>query len=262
MMDQDATHREMERDRGAYAAPALAKGLDILELLALEGEPMSTRVIAERLGRSKNEIFRMVFVLVERGYLAREPGSDRLSLTNRLFDLGIRTPRARSLLLVAVPVMERLSAACGQSAHLVVLNRGETVVVASSSAGLDISFSLRLGYRRPALFATSGRIIMAFQPPDIRARLVEEALTAAGLGVDPHALDRELDAIRTAGYRISESHDVVGVTDIGCPICGPDGSAIASIVVPYLNRHGAPARHDDVVRQLSQACREISEALV
>ena len=260
-MDHAQTPQEIERDRGPYAAPALAKGLDILELLAMEGEPMSTRVIAERLGRSKNEIFRMVFVLVERGYIAREAGSDLLSLTNRLFELGIRTPRARSLLLVAVPAMERLSAACGQSAHLVVLNRGETVVIASSSAGLDVSFTLRLGYRRPALDATSGRIIMAFQPPETRARLVEEAMAQAHRNIDRQALADELDTIRAAGHRVSESHDVIGITDIGCPILGSDGAAIASIVVPYLNRHGSRARHEEVRKQLSQVCREITEAL-
>jgi DNA-binding IclR family transcriptional regulator len=261
-MDQVQTQQQIERDRGAYAAPALAKGLDILELLAAEGEPMSTRAIAERLGRSKNEIFRMVFTLVERGYLAREPSSELLSLTNRLFELGIRTPRARSLLKVAVPAMERLSAACGHSAHLVVLNRGETVVIASASAGVDVSFSLRLGYRRPALDAASGRIIMAFQPPDVRARLVEEALAVAGRSIDRRSLETELEAIRVAGHHLSESHDVVGITDIGCPLLGPAGTAIASIVVPYLNRHGALARHDEVRHHLSQICLEVSEALV
>ena len=65
-------------DKGSYAAPALEKGLDILELLAEVGEPLSTREIAERLARSKSEIFRMVFVLQQRGYLAREAGTDRL----------------------------------------------------------------------------------------------------------------------------------------------------------------------------------------
>lgn len=249
------------QDRGQYAAPALAKGLDILELLATQGEPMSTRAIAEHLGRSKNEIFRMVFVLVERGYLAREPGSDLLSLTNRLFELGIRTPRSRNLLLIAVPAMERLSAKCGQSAHLVVLNRGETIVIATSSAGLDVSFTLRLGYRRPALHATSGQIIMAFQPPDIRMRLVEDAVVLSGESIDRVALEDDLDAIRAAGHRVSESHDILGITDIGCPILGPDGCAIASIVVPYLNRHGTLARHEEVRNQLVQTCREIGEAL-
>ncbi|MEZ5865358.1 MAG: helix-turn-helix domain-containing protein, partial [Geminicoccaceae bacterium] len=137
---------EAER-RPGYAAPALEKGLDILELLAASAEPLSTRAIAERLGRSKAEIFRMVFVLVERGYLARD-ADDRLRLTNRLFELGMRTPRPRQLTEIAIPVMERLSEETGQSAHLVVVNRGETVVIATTTGGADLSFGLRLGYRR------------------------------------------------------------------------------------------------------------------
>jgi len=60
-----------------YYAPALEKGLDILELLAREGAPMTARQVAEKLGRSKNEIFRMVHVLISRGYIAREPGVRR-----------------------------------------------------------------------------------------------------------------------------------------------------------------------------------------
>ena len=70
---------------------------------------MSARQIGERLGRSKSEIFRMVYVLVDRGYLRRDTATDQLSLSNRLFELGMRTPRSRALVAVAVPKMERLS---------------------------------------------------------------------------------------------------------------------------------------------------------
>ena len=135
-------------------------------------EPLSTRAIAEQLGRSKGEIFRMVFVLVERGYLVRNSVTDELSLSNRLFELGMRTPRSRQLMEVAVPAMEHLSEATGQSAHLVVINRGETVVIATAAGGADINFTLRLGYRRPALDATSGQIIIAFQDAARRAQLI------------------------------------------------------------------------------------------
>ena len=125
--------RERRTAAGGYSAPALEKGLDIVELLAAAPTPLSTRVIAERIGRSKSEIFRMVFVLVQRGYLVRD-ATDELTLTNRLFDLGMRTPRSRQLVEVAVPAMERLGERTGQSAHLVVVNRGETVVVATTPA--------------------------------------------------------------------------------------------------------------------------------
>ena len=251
----------LETDRGPYSAPALAKGLDILELLAAEGEPLSTRTIAERLGRSKNEIFRMVFVLVERGYLAREPGTERLRLTNRLFELGIQTPRARNLVEIALEGMEKLSANCGQSAHLVVFSRGESVVVATSSGGSDVFYTLKLGYRRPALDSTSGRIILAFQPEEIRGRLISEARELADPAKTNDKIEREFETIRQQGYLIAKSYDVVGITDIGCPVLRADGRALASVVVPYLERHGSQTRHSEIRDLLMQTCQEISARL-
>jgi DNA-binding IclR family transcriptional regulator len=239
----------------------LEKGLDIIELLAMSQEPLSTRAIAEKLGRSKGEIFRMVFVLVERGYLTRDATSDELTLSNRLFELGMRTPRSRQLVEVAAPAMERLSEQTGQSAHLVVINSGETVVVATTAGSADISFTLRLGYRRSALDATSGRIIIAFQDEAGRGRLLEESATRSRATMSRAKLRKHFDEIVERGFLIAESHDVVGVTDIGAPILGKHGRAVASIVVPYLNRHGAAPRHENVLQELIATCRSISDAL-
>jgi DNA-binding IclR family transcriptional regulator len=255
-----------ERTALAYSAPALEKGLEILELLAQAEEPLSTRAIAERLGRSKGEIFRMVFVLVERGYLVRDPVTDELKLSNMLFELGMRTPRSRQLVEVAAPAMERLSERIGQSSHLVVVNRGETVVIAAAVGGADLSFTLRLGYRRPALDATSGQIILAFQDNERRNRMIDEALESAGQAADHVEFSRaefeaRLDAIAAHGHLVAKSHDVIGVTDIGAPILGRHGRAMAAIVVPYLNRHRARPEHDKVLADLVATCRAIADEL-
>lgn len=250
-----------DRSALAYSAPALEKGLEIIELLAQAQEPLSTRAIADRLGRSKGEIFRMVFVLVERGYLLRDPVTDELTLSNRLFELGMRTPRSRQLVEVAAPAMEHLSERIGQSSHLVVVNRGETVVIAAAVGGADLSFTLRLGYRRSALEATSGQIILAFQDKDRRARMIEDALESADVAIDLAAFEARLDAIAARGHLVAQSHDVVGVTDIGAPILGRHGRAMAAIVVPYLNRHRAKPEHDKVLADLEGTCRAIAEEL-
>ena len=251
-----------ESDALVYSAPALEKGLEIIELLAEAQEPLSTRAIAERLGRSKGEIFRMVFVLVERGYLVRNSASDELSLSNRLFELGMRTPRSRQLMEVAAPAMERLSEATGQSAHLVVINRGETVVIATAAGGADINFTLRLGYRRPALDATSGQIIMAFQDQARRHQLIEESIASIRCpdSILPNS-PRDWTPSLSSGFLIAESHDVIGVTDIGAPILGKHGRAVASIVVPYLNRHGAAPRHQNVFATCSRRAKPSLTAL-
>ncbi len=251
-----ATPHESEAGRIGYTAPALEKGLDILELLADAGEPLSTRTIAERLGRSKSEIFRMVFVLQQRGYLEREPGTERLSLSRRLFDLGIRTPRGRSLTSVVLPHMERFSESTGQGAHLVVLSRAETVVVATTTGSLDASVTIRLGYGRPALDANSGQLILAFQSEQRLRLLMQDAPDEVRRALKTPATRRKLAEIRARGYQIAPSRDIVGVTDIACPIIEPAGHAVASIVVPCLQRHGARIDEGAILDALRQFCQE------
>ena len=47
-------------------APALEKGLDLLEALAAESRGLSQKQLAERVGRSVGEIFRMLVALERR----------------------------------------------------------------------------------------------------------------------------------------------------------------------------------------------------
>lgn len=245
-----------------YSAPALEKGLDIIELLSASDIPLTTRSIAEQLGRSKSEIFRMVYVLVDRGYLLRDPVTDQLGLSNRLFELGIRTPRPRKLLEVAVPVVERLSNRIGHSAHLVVVSGGETIVIAAATGDAETSFNLRLGYRRPALDAASGRAIIAFQTPEVRTRMIADSQRVSRGLADAVALSALLDSIRDAGYLVVDSLVFVGITDVCTPILARNGTALASIVVPCLRRIGSDDGLDGVVRHLIAASREISEGLL
>ena len=74
-----------------YQAPALTKGLEVLEFLSGQAEPHAVSELARALGKSRNEIYRMVIVLEQLGYLARTEG-DRFSLTRKLFDVAMRAP--------------------------------------------------------------------------------------------------------------------------------------------------------------------------
>jgi DNA-binding IclR family transcriptional regulator len=250
-----------ESRRAAYAAPALEKGLDILELLAGSDQALTTGQIAEALGRSKNEIFRMVFVLEDRNYLMRDPATDMLSLSNRLFQMGLRTPRTRQLTEVAIPAMESLSERIGHSTHLVVVNRGETVVIAIAAGGADVGFALRLGYRRPAIEASSGQTIIAFQPDDTQQRLIAESRALAEETLDEKKLTQRLRRIRESGFLIAPSHDIAGVTDICAPILDQSDRAVAGIVIPCLKRTKKVDRHEDIAQALRATCQAISSAL-
>lgn len=243
-----------------YSAPALEKGLDILEVLAKNGT-LSTRQIAEKLGRSKSEIFRVVHVLLARGYVLRDHRGEGLMLSNKLFGLGMQTARSRDLVSVAAPVVEGLADEIHQAAHLVVAHRGETVIIAASSGGTDMNFSLKLGYRRPLADAHSGLVLMAFQSADIRDRMIAESLVSMRSPPDRSSLLAELQRIREAGAIIAESRDISGLTDLSCPILSPDGHAVACITVVAVTRKSAAPNFEAILARQKQACAEIAEQL-
>jgi DNA-binding IclR family transcriptional regulator len=251
----------MSEEKLTYSAPALEKGLDILELLAQAGRPMGTRRIADELGRSKNEIFRMVHVLLRRGYIQRDESGDGLMLSNKLFALGMQTARARDLVSTAAPIVEAFAEEVRQAAHLVVAHRGETVIIAAASGGADMNFSLKLGYRRPLADAHSGLVLMAFQPKRVRDRMIAESLVLMREPPDPTSLASQLDKVRRQGAIIHESRDIVGVTDVVCPVLLEDGRAAACVTVAAVSRRSAPPDFDAMLARLKLACAEIAHEL-
>src|SRR5580704_9846161 len=107
MGDTKLAKSPAEPDSPTYSAPALEKGLDILELLCRVEVPLAQKDIAQQLGRTVGELYRMVACLVDRGYVANV--DDKYIVTTKLFELAHLNPPTHRLLTEAVPIMQRLS---------------------------------------------------------------------------------------------------------------------------------------------------------
>lgn len=99
----------------------------------------------------------------------------------------------------------------------------------------------------------------AFRPPDAEA--TASARAVAQSAPNPRKLNEQLEELAKQGYLIAESRDVVGITDIGAPILDRNHHAIASIVVPYLNRHEETPKHAAVAKLVRETCRDISKGI-
>lgn len=243
-----------------YRAPALEKGLDVLELLAAQSEAMTLSAIVKQLGRSHGELFRMVQVLEHRGYIEQEAGGEGYRLTDRLFSLGMQQPHMRTLLEIALPVMRQLADSVAQSCHLAVHSLGDIVVVARVESAELQGFSVRIGYRRPLPKTASGAVLYAFQPNDVRRRW--EALFS------PRLKSKELDAFRAQADSIlkrkmtmTPSKFVVGVTDLSAPVMR-GGLAAAALTVPFLKKLQTSTSQKQTAELVRQAADRISAQLV
>ena len=121
---------EEQEQQDRYRAPALDKGLDILELLADQPEGLTRGEIVKALDRGPSEIYRMLERLVARQYVLRSLAGDRYSLSLKMFDLAHRYPPNHRLVTQALPVMDRYVKEAEQSCHLGVYDRGNVQIVA------------------------------------------------------------------------------------------------------------------------------------
>jgi DNA-binding IclR family transcriptional regulator len=241
-----------------YRAPALEKGLAVLELLARARAPMSLNAISRELKRSVSELFRMIQVLEFHGYLDVAPSGDGYVLSNKLFALGMTRAPARDLHDAALPVMHRLAERVGQSCHLGVASADQMVIVARVEAPGDLGFSVRIGYRRTIVNSTSGLVLYAFQSELVRQewkrRLARSLTRREWLTFERHG-----HAARKAGYVTAESHAVQGVVDLSAPVT-QSGSVAAALTIPYV-KTSRSLPIPETVGPLVEAADEISNQL-
>jgi len=234
---------EETRTDDRYRAPALDKGLDILELLAATDGGLNQAEIAKRLGRSHNELYRMLNTLVRRGYVARDEG-DRFSLTLKLFGLAHLYAPVRRMASYATPMMRELAQATQQANQLVVFDRGSVVLIAQQEAPSYWGISIRMG-SHVSLFETgSGQVLLAFRPAEERLMMISEHLKSSDEpSISPEFAAR-LDAIRDQGYAMMPSIQIAGVMNLSAPVLRPDGRALAALTVPYVDLANVPSAPD------------------
>jgi DNA-binding IclR family transcriptional regulator len=148
-------------DAPEYAAPALEKGLDILELLADEAGGLSQSEIAERTGRSVGQIFRVLATLERRGYVSRDRQSGIYAFSMKTFDLAHRHPPLRGLVAVATPPMRELADRVRQSCNLSVLDAGRVRVIAQAESPADFGYRVRVGATFPVESTATGTVLSA-----------------------------------------------------------------------------------------------------
>lgn len=251
---------EGERKEQRYRAPALDKGLDILELLAKERNPLTISMISQRLGRSMSELFRMVQVLEYRGFIRQSDTGEGFVPTDKLFALGMEQAPVKNMLEIALPIMRELSVTIGQSCHLAVRSGSDIVVVARIESAEQIGFTVRIGYRKCFVLTGSGVVLYAFQeesdqrrwladlPPEITPAQIENFQSRA-------------ESVRESGYGRTKSEFVDGVIDLSAPILRGTVAA-AALSVPFVNSTQLVMPIEAAIRHLKASAAQISSSLL
>lgn len=254
---EDATAEGSSR----YRAPALERGLDVLEALSDVELGMSRAALADSIGVSVSQIFRMLDCLQRRKYIALDPRSNLFSLTSRLFEMSHRHPPTRRLMALALPIMRAAAFASRQSIHLSVFDDGDALVLAQCDTLEDSGYFVKPGTRRDVFLTASGRVLLAFQNDDERKRRLATAFAKSpGLMSEADYL-RRLEIIHFQGFEEMPSLQISGVHNLSFPVFDASGHATAAMTLPFLLRTDVPSTIDEARNALGGAAQELSRAL-
>ena len=243
-----------------YIAPAVEKGLDVLELLAGSAGAMSQRQIADWLGRSVPEVYRVLASLERRGYIARGP-EETYRLTMKLHELAVAYPPTSRLTDVASPVLKRLAIDAGQAFHLSVLDGTEIQVVLQVDSPAPLGFRVRLGGRNAIAHSASGRVLLAFQSAKTREWVMAQMTEPPQGSEARHKLVDRVMSVRGAGYEFVVEESLRGLIDISFPIVDTNGIALAALTMPFVTLQIPALPLQDAAQMAFNAAREISVGL-
>lgn len=218
-------------------APALTRGLKILDLVAASQRSLTMAQIGRELGLAKSSVHGLCATLSRAGFLERmADGTFRLGL--RLVDLANARLEGLDLPAEFYARWDALNLFRQEAAVLAVRDGADVIYIACRNSTLALGVTFRIGMRLPACCTATGKAILSTLSDDeIRAFYNQHQLTtptqASVRTVD--ALIDQIREIRLRGYSVDNGETRDHMYSLGAPVITRESrDAVAGVAVSFL----------------------------
>lgn len=215
-----------------YFSKVIGKALDIIDILRSSAQPLSLNELTLRIELAKSSVFRILHTLEVSGYIERD-STGRYSVAA---DLQAWAPGQLRTALVdaALPALKDLNREFRETVSLAMWFENRIEVVATLESHHLIRMGNTVGRIVPPHASSLGKAIAAFQPEEVRERLVRSygihRFTDHTV-TDEVELKREFERVRSRGYSTDQEESVLEGCCFGVPVLDAHGDAIAAISI-------------------------------
>ncbi|WP_410014816.1 IclR family transcriptional regulator [Sodalis sp. RH24] len=235
-----------------YKAPALTRGLKIIEYFAKTGAPKSMGQLAAELGLSFNHIYRIVQCLSAEGYLYQD-AARLYHLTDKVqVKYAVSPIQQFALSEQCQRLMRDFSWQTNQPCHLASLKEDDFVVLAHAYPEFSPAIGARAGATLNAVKSSSALLFLAMASDQAALRLIRHAPLGPELRANLH---QQLAQIGEQGFSEIKHDRIIGLTSVSFPVLGHDDRAEAVITCPHFDH--VPGDYDELKKSL----RELASAL-
>lgn len=208
----------------------LVKGINVLETLASHESPMSVSEVSKACDITRSNAHRLLTTLLELGYVTQDEITKRYRMTLRVWSLGSRIVDRLNFKREALPFLEKLNDATGETTHLSVLDDINVIYIDKLEAKHAVRTFTRIGGTAPAFCVATGKAMLAYQ----KERTIEEAIAhatqfTANTITDAATLREELKMTQQRGYAVNRGEWRGGAYGLAVPVFSASNEAIAAI---------------------------------
>lgn len=217
------------RDRNSIQS--LARGLNILELCAKSSRPLTLTEIANQAQLTKTTAQRFLNTLCFLGYLRREENKSYV-LAARVLSLAYSFLNMSSLITMAKPYLDELSAHLGKTANLAVLEDVHTLFLYRKEVRKFMKYDLGPGSKLPCYAGALGKALLAgLGDKELKARMnkIEFFPITPKTISSKQELRKEILSTRKRGYSICDQELSLDMYSIGAPLLDKQGQVVAAI---------------------------------
>lgn len=208
---------------------AIDKAFCLLVELGSQKDACGLTELARRTSMSKTTAHRILSSLERSGAVERSGSAYRLG--GAVHRIATADTRSQTRLVETLtPFLLDLHARTRSTAHLGALDGVELVYLNKIRSHASVELATRVGRHAPAYCTAMGKALLACD--EKAAQLVAQGPFTAWT---PHTItdgDRllmELAKVRRQGYSVNVDEGFLGLTCVGAPVFGPDGTAVAAL---------------------------------
>lgn len=248
-----------EPSEAVRSVRAVERALDLLGVLETSGRSLRLTEVARQAGMHKATTQRLLGVLERRGFVHKVRGAYQVGVAS--LPLAHAFLMGSSLSQAALPVLQELAGAAGETVTLFVRLGASRVAVLRVEGRHAPRYSLPIGQRLP-LHLGAGRVLAAGMDAAELGQVlaqVGEMRLANGQPLAAAELEHELERIRRDGFYVAWSERSLGLASVSAPVVDPQGQvlAVVCVTVDAARLNEARARELSVdVRQAAQAIAE------
>lgn len=214
--------RNVPQEEKPWMIASLARGLQILELIAQRQCGCSAKWVSHVSGIKLSTCYHLLNTLVYAGYLEKDKQLQEYTLTDKVAHLNNLYQSQRNIPHNIKVLAQALVHSSGETVYVATWEREEVVIsyIAEGTQHVKVR-SLYVGYKDHAFTRALGKAVLAHVPQDVLARYYQSHPPTQ---CTPHSHIRwdhilvELRRVHEQGYALDEQEFESGVCCIGAPI--------------------------------------------